>query len=66
MYHAPYERIVPGAKKAVLFVHGILSTPRFFDDYVAALPEELRRQVMEGIPVEDEAQLSRLLEDCTS
>lgn len=41
MYHAPYERIVPGARKAVLFVHGILSTPRFFDDYVAALPEDV-------------------------
>lgn len=37
-----------------------------YDSFVAALPEELRRQVMEGIPVEDEAQLSRLLEDCTS
>lgn len=41
MYHAPYQRIVPGAKKAVLLIHGILSTPRFFDAYVSALPEDV-------------------------
>ena len=37
-----------------------------FDVYVSALPEEARRQVLDGIPVEDEAQLSVLLEDYTS
>lgn len=38
--HEPYKRIVPGAKKAVLFVHGIVSTPRFFDDFAAIVPED--------------------------
>ncbi len=37
--HEPYKRIIPGAKRAVLFVHGIVSTPRFFDDFVAIVPE---------------------------
>lgn len=38
--HAPMKRIVPGAKEAVLFVHGIVSTPRFFDDFAAAVPAD--------------------------
>lgn len=38
MTHAPFERIIPGASTAVLFVHGILSTPRFWDAFVAATP----------------------------
>lgn len=38
--HASYKRIVPGAKAAVLFVHGIVSTPRFFDDFAAAVPAD--------------------------
>ncbi len=37
-----------------------------YDSFVEALPEELRRQVLEGIPVEDKTQLSVLLEDYTS
>ncbi len=37
--HRPYRRIIPGAKTAVLMIHGLLSTPRFFDDFVAATPE---------------------------
>lgn len=37
--HRPYERLVPGAENAVVFIHGILSTPRFWDEYVAAVPE---------------------------
>ena len=37
--HSEYKRIVPGAKAAVLFVHGINATPRFFDEYIAELPE---------------------------
>lgn len=37
-----------------------------YDSFVDALPEELRRQVLEGIPVEDKTQLSVLLEDYTS
>ncbi len=36
-----------------------------FDVYVAALPEEQRRQVLEGVPAETDAQLSVLLEDYT-
>ena len=39
--HQPFKRIVPGAESAVLFVHGINATPRFFDEYVAALPEHV-------------------------
>ena len=37
-----------------------------FDTAVNALPEEARKKVLEGIPVEDAAQLSALLEDYTS
>ena len=37
-----------------------------FDSFVETLPEELRRQVLEGVPVEDATQLSLLLEDYTS
>ena len=36
--HRPVKRIVPGAENGVLFVHGIVSTPRFFDDFAAAVP----------------------------
>ena len=39
--HSEYKRIIPGAEKAVLFVHGINATPRFFDEYIAALPVEI-------------------------
>lgn len=38
--HEPYRRIVPGAKNAVLFVHGIVSTPRYWDAYAALVPED--------------------------
>lgn len=38
--HSPYKRIVPGAESAVLFVHGIVSTPRFFDDFVPLVPDD--------------------------
>ena len=30
--HKPYKRIVPGAKTAVLFIHGIVGTPNHFRD----------------------------------
>ena len=36
--HSEYKRIVPGAENAVLFVHGIVSTPRMFDDFAALVP----------------------------
>lgn len=38
--HEPYERIVPGAKCAVVLIHGIVSTPRFWDGYVDAVPAD--------------------------
>ena len=38
--HSEYKRIVPGAEDAVLFVHGINATPRFFDAYAALLPQD--------------------------
>ena len=37
--HAPFRRIVPGADCAVLFIHGINATPRFFDETLSAVPE---------------------------
>ena len=39
--HQPLKRIVPGAKAAVLFIHGINATPRFFDEYITALPADI-------------------------
>ena len=41
MKHQEYKRIVPGAEKAVLFIHGICGTPNHF---VEAIP------VMEWVP----------------
>ena len=38
--HSPLKRIVPGAENAVLFVHGINATPRFFDDFAALIPPD--------------------------
>ena len=35
-----YVREVPNAKTAVVFIHGILSTPRFFENLVSLVPEE--------------------------
>lgn len=32
MEHREYVRIVPGAKTAVLFMHGIVGTPNHFRD----------------------------------
>lgn len=50
----------------VAVFEGAQEFPRqVFDVYVAALPEEQRRQVLEGVPVETDAQLSVLLEDYT-
>ncbi len=37
--HEPCERLIPGAENAVVFIHGILSTPRFWEDYIPAVPE---------------------------
>lgn len=38
--HRPVRRIVPGASDAVLFVHGILSTPRFWEGFVDCIPAD--------------------------
>ncbi len=37
--HAQVKRIVPGAACAVLFIHGIVGTPRMFDKWVDMVPE---------------------------
>ena len=36
-----------------------------FDVYVEALPPEIRQRIRQGVPAEDDAQLSVLLEDYT-
>ena len=41
MYHNEYHHIVPNADTAVLFIHGILGTPRHFDNLIAMLPSSL-------------------------
>ncbi len=40
MNHKPYIREVENAKGVVLFIHGILSTPRHFDFLVPAVPDD--------------------------
>lgn len=37
--HKEYKRIVEGADKAVLFIHGILGTPNHFRDLIPLVPE---------------------------
>ena len=39
--HTEYIRSVPGAKSAVLMIHGILCTPNFFRDFVKEIPENI-------------------------
>ena len=39
--HSEMKRLIPGAKAAVLFIHGINATPRFFDEYISALPGDV-------------------------
>ena len=39
--HDARVRIVPGAKKAVLMTHGIVSTPRHFDFLQSVVPEDV-------------------------
>lgn len=38
--HQTRRRMVPGATRAVLFIHGIVGTPRFWDDYTEAIPQD--------------------------
>lgn len=37
--HVEYKRIVEGADKAVLFIHGILGTPNHFREFIPLVPE---------------------------
>ena len=41
MLHSEYKNIVPGAKRAYLFVHGIIGTPDHFDKLIPMLPEDV-------------------------
>lgn len=38
--HVEYKKIVDGARVAVLLVHGILSTPNHFRDFIPLIPKE--------------------------
>lgn len=38
--HVEYRRIVDGAEKAVLCIHGILGTPNHFTDLIPIIPED--------------------------
>lgn len=40
MPHSEYIKQQDGAQCAVLFIHGILSTPRYFDRFLPAVPED--------------------------
>ena len=50
MDHKEYIRLVPGAKAAVLFIHGIVGSPNHFDSYVAAVPDgiSVHNMLLEG------------------
>lgn len=39
--HSEYRRIVPGGETAILFIHGILGTPRHFDAFVEQVPKNV-------------------------
>ena len=41
MKHREYKRIVAKDEKAVLFIHGIISTPNHFRDFVALVPDNM-------------------------
>lgn len=41
MNHKAYIRIVPGAETAILFVHGILGSPRHFDMFLPLIPDNI-------------------------
>ena len=50
MDNKEYIRLVPGAKAAVLFIHGIVGSPNHFDSYVAAVPDgiSVHNMLLEG------------------
>lgn len=41
MQHEQYKRISGNGGKAILFIHGIVGTPRHFDRFVALVPEHI-------------------------
>ncbi len=41
MAHEEYKKVVRGAKRAYLFVHGIIGTPDHFDMLIPMLPEDV-------------------------
>ena len=45
-----FHRIVPAADTAVLFIHGIVGTPRHFDDLISLLPDtvSIHNQLLAG------------------
>ena len=41
MEHKEYKRIIPEARAAILFVHGIVGTPNHFAEFVSRVPEKI-------------------------
>ena len=41
MKHKPLNRIVPNAKTAVLFIHGIVGTPNHFNQFIPQIPKHI-------------------------
>ena len=41
MEHKEYKRIVPEARAAILFIHGIVGTPNHFADFVSLVPSDV-------------------------
>ena len=39
MEHKEYKRIYPKANVAIMFVHGIVGTPKHFAEFVARVPD---------------------------
>ena len=64
---APSRYVVGEWEGQVAVFEGEQDFPKqVFDSFVGALPPAQQEQVRAGIPVEDDAQLSLLLEDLTS
>lgn len=40
MVHNEYNRIVAESDNAVLFIHGIIGTPNYFNDYIPLIPDD--------------------------
>ncbi len=39
--HAEYRKLIPNAKTVIVFIHGILGTPRHFDIFLPFVPESM-------------------------